>query len=68
MEPFIAYILCGIVVGQFGVVVALLWNMPFRYVLRRDYDQNRKEMLDQFRGLFHKLENLKPCRKEDIAC
>jgi len=76
---WIAYILCGIIVGQFGVVVALLWNMPFRYVLRRDYDQNRQdmrkdyqqnrtEMLSQFKELFSKMDKLRPCRKEDSDC
>jgi hypothetical protein len=58
MESWVAYILCGVVVGQFGMVVALLYNMPFRYVLRRDYEQNRTEMLDKFKELFDKIDKL----------
>ena len=65
IDYWIAYILCGVVVGQFGVVVALLYNMPFRYVLRKDYDQNRQEMIDQFKELFKKIDTIYLKRNTD---
>jgi len=58
-EYWIVYVLCGVIILQFGVIVNTLWNLPIRYVLRRDYDRSRDEILAKLDRLFEKIDSFK---------